>query len=172
MFKLCYFEKFDKDKIKPYKNKDNPEQGNTYKQYTTYLKDYFYNLFRISDSKELSQEAVDFIRNWKNNIIVNDMTKSLLTKAINGEMLTAKEQQCVAYNVFKGKQLTFILQNNSDIQQGVENMTKSIENMFNIHDENLAIVIRDLTFKTMSENIENSSLLKRYEPYIERGKIR
>ena len=159
---LCAFEKFDKNYGEyEYEPKDESE----------YLKKYFYKLFGIRDGEELSKENVDFIREWINVLNVSEYTKSLLEQVLDGKELNKGQRSEIAYNVFKGQQLGYILQNNSDEEKGVDDMRKSIYNMFNIQDELLTNVVKILNLNTILDELEHTELANRYAEFAEGGII-
>ena len=73
--------------------------------------------------------------------------------------------------MFKGQQLGYILQNNSDEEKGVDDMRKSIYNMFNIQDELLTNVVKILNLNTILDELEHTELANRYAEFAEGGII-
>ena len=158
---LCKFEKFETKSKYQYTPKGESE----------YLKKYFYKLFGIRDGEELSEENIDFIREWINALNLSEYTKSLLGQVLDGQKLNEGQRSEIAYNVFKGKQLGYILQNNSDEEAGIDDMKKSIYNMFNIQDELLTNVIKTLNLTTIMNELKHTELANRYAEFAEGGRI-
>lgn len=158
---LCKFEKFETKSKYQYTPKGESE----------YLKKYFYKLFGIRDGEELSEENIDFIREWINALNLSEYTKSLLGQVLDGQKLNEGQRSEIAYNVFKGKQLGYILQNNSDEEAGIDDMKKSIYNMFNIQDELLTNVIKTLNLTTIMNELKHTELENRYAEFAEGGRI-
>lgn len=158
---LCKFEKFEIKSKYQYTPKSESE----------YLKKYFYKLFGIRDGEELSEENIDFIREWINALNLSEYTKSLLGQVLDGQKLNEGQRSEIAYNVFKGKQLGYILQNNSDEEAGIDDMKKSIYNMFNIQDELLTNVIKTLNLTTIMNELKHTELANRYAEFAEGGRI-
>ena len=158
---LCKFEKFETKSKYQYTPKGESE----------YLKKYFYKLFGIRDGEELSEGNIDFIREWINALNLSEYTKSLLGQVLDGQKLNEGQRSEIAYNVFKGKQLGYILQNNSDEEAGIDDMKKSIYNMFNIQDELLTNVIKTLNLTTIMNELKHTELANRYAEFAEGGRI-
>lgn len=158
---LCKFEKFETKSKYQYTPKGESE----------YLKKYFYKLFGIRDGEELSEENIDFIREWINALNLSEYTKSLLGQVLDGQKLNEGQRSEIAYNVFKGKQLGYILQNNSDEEAGIDDMKKSIYNMFNIQDELLTNVIKTLNLTTIMNELKHTEVANRYAEFAEGGRI-
>ena len=158
---LCKFEKFETKSKYQYTPKGESE----------YLKKYFYKLFGIRDGEELSEENIDFIREWINALNLSEYTKSLLGQVLDGQKLNEGQRSEIAYNVFKGKQLGYILQNNSDEEAGIDDMKKSIYNMFNIQDELLTNVIKTLNLTTIMNELKHTEFANSYAEFEEGGRI-
>lgn len=102
---------------------------------------------------------------------LSEYTKSLLGQVLDGQKLNEGQRSEIAYNVFKGKQLGYILQNNSDEEAGIDDMKKSIYNMFNIQDELLTNVIKTLNLTTIMNELKHTELANRYAEFAEGGRI-
>lgn len=131
------------------------------------LKNYFYKLFDMSGSKKLSPESADAIREWIKSLNVSVYTKSLLESVADGTVLSDKQRAEVAYNVFNGQRMGFILQNNSQEGKGIEDMHNNINNMFHIRDEGLTKVVQELILQTILNNLESTELAARYTRFLE-----
>ena len=92
---LCKFEKFETKSKYQYTPKGESE----------YLKKYFYKLFGIRDGEELSEENIDFIREWINALNLSEYTKSLLGQVLDGQKVNNWDIYC-RITVMKKQALT------------------------------------------------------------------
>ena len=110
----------------------------------------------------LKDEDVDSILKWIENSKYALGTKRIMRKAVVNKMLTEREKQLIAYNVFEGKTIALTE------QEGIKKADYFLESNMEINDVEEIQLIRNMIIQAMvSHNIE-SDLAKRYIDYTEK----
>lgn len=155
---LCQFEKFVSD-YKPDNVKyelpkaDKPTDA------------YFEKLFNVRDGVELSKEEVKQIAKWIEKLTYPTSTKNYLRKVLRGETLSAKEMKSVAYNLFGGKHLAIYLRDSVDLDNGIKEVDEKIKCVYNIEDDNIVVVVRQLILQYVIEHTKTDTFEKKFIEY-------
>lgn len=156
---LCHFDKF-KDK-RSYKKK-------MYR--ITSPQDIFYtHIFKNDKFKSLKKEDVDSVLAWIESSKYAWKTKRIMSKAVEGNALSAQEEQLIAYNVFEGKTVARLLFAATKEQEGVDKADYFIQVKTGIEDRQIVEVIRQMIIRVIISENRESDLAGRYVEYS--GKI-
>ncbi|MCD8363748.1 MAG: DUF87 domain-containing protein [Lachnospiraceae bacterium] len=131
---------------------------------------YFQILFGFSDGEELSEEQVEQIRKWVNEQNVSTETRILCKRGLQGEELTEREQEIIAYNLFGGKSSAMTLENAETEKSGVERIEESLKAGYNLAPD-LAKHITRILLRAIMDEAVTPKLCERYESYLIDGRI-
>jgi len=135
---LCKFEKYEDFQPMEYVRKDNSKV----------FSHYFKKVFGLKDDYEMNAEDVDVVKDWIRSLRDMPRTKRLLLNALEGKQLLPIERECVAYNVFEGKQMGQIPEKGSKRKKL---MTSRIRAWWGIKDEALLEVIRQAITQSITQ---------------------
>ena len=158
---LCKFEEYKKERYFPLKY--------TYKDNNIVISKFLNIVFDIKGHQEIKKEDVDTISDWISSIDNSLLTKRILYAALNGEKLTKNDMQNVAYNVFKGKIISKILDENKKKDKGIDKVNKRIQSEIGINDTILIDCIRQHIFEFIFAN-KSDKLEQKYK--IDEGKVK
>lgn len=157
---LCHYDKYvDK---RPYEKKSSLKLT----PYDVFCK----NVFSDNGFKSLKPEDVDSVLAWVENSKYARSTKRIMRKAVVGEILTERERQLIAYNVFEGKMIARLLSGALTEQEGIEKADYFLKTSMEISDDTEAESIRRLIIQVIVSHNDESDLARRYVDYT--GKIR
>ena len=97
-------------------------------------------------------------------------TKSLMHKSLKCGQLPEKDQEIVAYSLFKGRQLAKSLVKSMDEKEGVKHLDTWLLQMDGVQNEELAIHLRQLILRGVIESSGVESL-NRFSTYITEGRV-
>lgn len=160
---LCKVEHFSDEKPFAYEYKPSNESNGP-------IHKYLMRLFALSDDKELSQEDVDVVSRWIASVDQPMQTKSLMHKSLKCGQLPEKDQEIVAYSLFKGRQLAKSLVKYMDEKEGVKHLDTWLLQMDGVQNEELAIHLRQLILRGVIESSGVESL-NRFSTYITEGRV-
>jgi hypothetical protein len=149
---LCNFEKFDN--IQPFTYTRRDTDGA--------LQKYFTVLYGLKDLSELSEEDVDDVREWINSLRESECTVKILKSVLEGRKLSAKEKEVIAYNIFDGKKMAFVLAKETDAANGIENVNNRIKSYMGFDDITLIENIRRSIMNVIFRADEQGELQQRY----------
>lgn len=158
---LCHFEEY-KDAV-PFKY----QYHDNYKTICRFAK----KVFAIKDNYEIKSEDADIIREWVRGLKVSTRTKNILCSVIEGNEVSSKEKEIVAYNVFEGKKIAAIMADESDRNKGVDMVNRRIQSQIGIKDVELIDSIRQLIFHVIFSNNRDGELARRYRT-VEEGRVK
>lgn len=160
---LCKVEHFSDEKSFAYEYKPSNESDGA-------IHKYLMRLFALSDDKELSEEDVDVVSRWIASVDQPMQTKSLMHKSLKCGQLPEKDQEIVAYSLFKGRQLAKSLVKYMDEKEGVKHLDTWLLQMDGVQNEELAIHLRQLILRGVIESSGVESL-NRFSTYITEGRV-
>lgn len=161
---LCRVEHFVREKPYEYEFRAFPESD-------VPIHNFLMRLFALSDDKELTKEDVDKISRWIDGLNQGPVTKRLMYQALKGERLTEKEQGIVAYDLFEGKQMVRMLEDSCEENEGVDRLDTWILHLDGVQDENLAIRLRQLILKIVTEQTGMERFKNRFVVYTAEGRL-
>ncbi|HAY04564.1 MAG TPA: ATP-binding protein [Lachnospiraceae bacterium] len=157
---LCHYDKYTEKKSYEKVN-DNGGEQTPYDMFCKYV-------FSKDGFDSLKDEDVDSILKWIENSKYALGTKRIMRKAVVNKMLTEREKQLIAYNVFEGKTIAKLLTSALTEQEGIKKADYFLESNMEINDVEEIQLIRNMIIQAMvSHNIE-SDLAKRYIDYTEK----
>ena len=157
---LCHYDKYTEKKSYEKVN-DNGGEQTPYDMFCKYV-------FSKDGFDSLKDEDVDSILKWIENSKYALGTKRIMRKAVVNKMLTEREKQLIAYNVFEGKTIAKLLTAALTEQEGIKKADYFLESNMEINDVEEIQLIRNMIIQAMvSHNIE-SDLAKRYIDYTEK----
>lgn len=157
---LCHYDKYTNKK--PYEKKSSPELT----PYDVFCR----NVFKHNGFRSLKQEEVDSVLAWVESSKYARNTKRIMRKAVVGEVLTERERQILAYNVFEGKTIAKLLSGALTEQEGIEKADYFLKTNMELNDEAEIESIRQMIIQVIVAHNNESDLAKRYVDYT--GKIR
>ena len=152
---LCHYDKYT-DK-RPYEKKNSINLT----PYDIFCK----NVFSDNGFKSLKQEDVDSVLAWVESSKYARNTKRIMRKAIEGECLTDRERQLIAYNVFEGKMIANLLSSALTEEEGIEKADNFLKTNTEISDDFEIESIRQLIIQVIVSHNNESDLAKRYVEY-------
>lgn len=158
---LCHFDRYEERK--PYERKELQR---------VLPQDIFKsNVFKEEGFKALKPEDVDSVLAWvESSKYVRD-TKRIMKKAIlERDILSDREKQLIAYNVFEGKTVAGFLSESVTEDEGIKKADYYIQTINDIEDVRIVEMIRQLIIQVIIAQNSESDLAKRYVEYS--GKIR
>ena len=158
---LCHFEEY-KDAV-PFEYQYHANYG----MICRFMK----KVFAIKDNYEIKSEDADIIREWVRGLKVSARTKNILCSVLEGNAVSSKEKEIVAYNVFEGKKIAAIMADESDRNKGVDMVNRRIQSQIGIKDVELIDSIRQLIFHVIFSNNQDGELARRYCT-VEEGRIK
>lgn len=157
---LCHYDKYT-EKTPYEKVNDNGGEQTPYDMFCKYV-------FSKDGFDYLKDEDVDSILKWIEHSKYALGTKRIMRKAVVNKMLTEREKQLIAYNVFEGKTIAKLLTSALTEQEGIKKADYFLESNMEINDVEEIQLIRNMIIQAMvSHNIE-SDLAKRYIDYTEK----
>ena len=157
---LCHFDRYEKKR--PYERKVSQ---------SVFPQDIFTsNVFKKDGFKTLKSEDVDSVLAWIENSKYARDTKRIMKKAIRGDILSDREKQLIAYNVFEGKTVARLLSGSATEDEGIKKADYYIQNITDIEDVRIVEMIRQMIIQVIITQNSESDLAKRYVEYS--GKIR
>ena len=154
---LCHFERYHEERPLNYTPKKN----------TSALEKYFEFLFGITERAEFSDEDIDLLQDWIGGLRENDSTLKILQSALSGKATSPKERKVLAYNIFEGKKVAAILEDEADVSVGIENANHKIMFTMGFSNETLVEVIRNNIMDVVFRMNQNGELLQRYRSFEE-----
>ena len=125
---LCYFDDFtDISKYNKSKKTNHTEENDSSNKYIKYL-------FDEKNKIELNDEEQSEAIQWIETLQLSNNTKRLLRKAFVEKNV---DRKALAYNMFQGKIIAKVLEENYDEQKAIELATRKIRTLCNIQDEDL-----------------------------------
>lgn len=125
---LCYFEDFTD--INTYKKKEDMLNEKKFVNEQKYIQ----FIFDEKNKIELDDAELENALKWIESLQTSNNTKRLLRKAfVQGEI----DRKALAYNMFQGKNVAKVLEENYDEEQAIKLATRKINALCNIHDEEL-----------------------------------
>jgi hypothetical protein len=91
-----------------------------------------------------------------------------MSKAVIGEILTERERQLIAYNVFEGKMIAKLLSGALTEKEGVERADYFLKTNTEINDNQLIESIRQMIIQVIVSHDNESDLAKRYVDYTDK----
>ncbi|MCI6186365.1 MAG: DUF87 domain-containing protein [Spirochaetia bacterium] len=158
---LCQFEKYESN------NSYTPPDGN---RFVEYRKKFFTKVF-VSDTDELSEEIADYICNWYKTLHLSEYSNQLFEKVLSNEKLSENELEMFAYNVFKGKKMAGILENNAEEKRGIEKVESSVKSLYGINDDIITAIVVKKIFSAIFHNMQGSELVRRYSNIEKFGRV-
>jgi hypothetical protein len=155
---LCHCDKYD-DK-RPYEKKCSIVTM----PYDVFCK----KVFCDDGFKSLKQEDVDSVLAWIESSKYARNTKRIMMKAVIGEVLTERERQLIAYNVFEGKTIAKLLSGALTEKEGIERADYFIKTNTEINDNQLIESIRQMIIQVIVSHDNESDLAKRYVDYTDK----
>lgn len=157
---LCHYDKYTEKT--PYEKKSDPEPT----MYDVFCK----NVFSDNGFKSLKSEVVDLVLAWVESSKYARETKRIMRKAVVGEVLTERERQLVAYNVFEGKKIAKLLSGALTEREGIEKAGCFLKINMGISDDVEMESIRQMIIQVIVSHNNESDLARRYVDYT--GKVR
>lgn len=149
---LCHFERYDEERPLEYTPKKN----------TSSLEKYFEFLFGITERAEFSEKDIVLLQDWIGGLRENESTLKILQSALSGKVTSPKERKVVAYNIFEGKKIASILEDETDVTIGIENANNKIMSSIGFSNETLVEIIRHNIMDVIFRMNQNGELLQRY----------
>ncbi|SFT61289.1 DNA helicase HerA, contains HAS-barrel and ATPase domains [Lachnospiraceae bacterium XBD2001] len=157
---LCHFENFTEGC--PYvKQKNNDSDVNLFA-----VERYLHYLFSEGEKIELTKEDRVLSLEWVDTLQAGIITKRELRKALAEG---AKNRGILAYNLFRGKVLSHILEDTFDEQAGVTAVKKRIQSQFDIADNHLVDEICRLIIIQICDLKKDGTIVERYREIAEGG---
>lgn len=155
---LCHFDRFE-DK-RPYIKAEEPNR---------LPQDLFCrNVFTDEGFKPLREEDVDLVLAWIESSKYARETKRIMARAVQGDILTLRENQLIAYNVFEGKAVAKLLAGEATEQAGIEKADCFIQMNTDIENARIVESIRQMIIQVIVSRDHESDLAKRYVEYSEK----
>ncbi len=159
---LCYFEDFTD--IKEYYKETKVQNYST----KPAVSKRFQYLFNESNKMELSEEEIKETLKWIDEIPVSSTTRRMLRRAfVEGKI----DRKGIAYNMFHGKVISKMLEDNYDESVGVEAASKRIKSAYGIEDDNLVKEICWLIILQICELKTDGVIVERYKDIAERRSL-
>ncbi len=156
---LCCFEDFANPM--PYVKGDNIVSANRYDENR-----YYSYLFDENTKIELSKEEKDKALQWIDSLQIGSITKRLLRQAF----ITGKaEKTAIAYNLFQGRVVAQILEDNFDETAAVEIVKNRLHDVYKIKDSTLANIICTNIIVQICELKKEGDFVERYKLIAEKG---
>lgn len=152
---LCHFARYTQEAPLCYSPKEN---------HIAFEK-YFSFLFGITDCAELSDEDVDTIQDWIDSLRERENTIRILLNALHGNSPTNEEREVIAYNIFDGKKIAYILASAIDTKAGIENANKKIMSAMGFSSTALIDEIRKSVMTVIFREKEHGELHRRYRSF-------
>jgi hypothetical protein len=152
---LCHFEKYD-DK-RPYSKVEDAVST----PYDIFCK----GVFIENGFKALKSEDVDSVLAWIENSKYARETKRIMKKALVEGVLTEREKQLIAYNVFEGKAVAKLLSGALTEEEGIEKADYFIRNNCELNDDDIVRSVRQMIIQVIVSSNNESDLAKRYVEY-------
>ncbi len=159
---LCKFEKYKKEETYEY------SPNNRFHVF----EHYFNKIMGIRDDYEITQEDVDQIKEWIYSLRNLENTKNLLFAALNGETLSKREQEIVAYNIFDGKRVGELLKKEENAADGIYKANKKISVNFDLQNDNLIDKIRLLIIQVIEQETKDRIVNQRDCDLSETGRVK
>lgn len=157
---LCHYDKYVNKR--PYEKKVIIRQT----PYDIFCK----NVFCDNGFQSINKEEVDSVLLWVESSKYTRNTKRIMRMAVLGEILTERERQLIAYNVFEGKMIAKLLTSALTEKEGIEKADYFLKTNTEISDNQLIESIRQMIIQVIISYNNESDLAKRYVDYI--GKVR
>lgn len=133
--------------------------------------DYLEILFNVREKRDMQKEEVECISNWINRQSYPTSMKEKLRRVLAGGVLSEREMESVAYNLFEGKRLAKYLRDSIDESDGIEGVDIKIRNMYDIESNDLVVTIRQLVLQYITNHVQTDSFEKRYIDFIGRRQM-
>lgn len=158
---LCYFDDFKN--IKPYRKENNNKKALQNEKVDCI--NYIRYLFDESIKIELSEAEKKAALVWVDTLCVGSITKRMLKRAfIEGTI----DRKGIAYNMFHGKAISKVLEDNYDESVGIEAASKKIRQAYEIKDDELIQRICWYIIIQICELKKEGSIVERYKDIAER----
>ncbi len=152
---LCHFEKYDQCEPYTYVPLKEPNL----------IGHFLKKVFGVSDDYEISTEDADAIREWIDHLRDMPATMRYLLAVLDGSSLTQEARNQIAYNVFDGKRIAKILEDEAESGEGVKKMERMIAACVGSCDADLLVVIRTTLLHVILSQNHVEALRQRYLPF-------
>lgn len=150
---LCKSERFDNEKPFSYQPKDT----------SSYLEEFFANIYLNTDKVEFSAEKKAFLKGWISGLNETQKVKNTLARALEGDLLSEQEKLEIAYNLFEGKRIALILNDASDTKTGIEEAAFKIRRQYSFENDALSEEIQKYILSAINTIKECSGISRRYQ---------
>lgn len=132
---------------------------------------YFSFLFGVSEHLSVSQEEADTIRNWIESLTESASTVKVLYSCLNGEPVSSKGKDIVAYNIFEGKKIAAILANATDVESGIKQANSKIVSLMGLDSQVVVDEIRKHILSVIFNASKDGEIQRRYGTIEARGQM-
>lgn len=159
---LCHFEKYSDFRPLEYHPKvENPLQEHLLKL-----------AFGVEDNYELTEEDVDKLNEWIRQQKIDDSTKRYLRMALKKKTLNSLERQNIAYNLFGGKKIGQLMEQEMDDAASVQKkVAEKIRVAGELQDAVLIEECRKSVMGAVRRVSQNVELQRRYQEVEKMGRV-
>lgn len=156
---LCQFEKYTNNN----KYKFTPINNNTA------FDKYFSFVFGVNNILGLNKEEKKLISDWLDGLDESFEIIKVLRSALEGSSVSEKDRKVIAYNIFDGKKIALLLEEERDEEKGIDNADKKIRSVCGFTTQDVVDEIRHSILSIIFQ-ISNDGEIKRRYKELEEGR--